>query len=57
MTYNFSGLKAGDKWCLCAMRFKESVLANKAPKVILEATHEKTLKYIDLDTLKKYQNK
>lgn len=57
MTYNFPGLKAGDKWCLCAMRFKEAVLANKAPKVILEATHEKTLKYIDLNTLKKYQYK
>ena len=46
--YNFPGLKAGDKWCLCASRWVE------AEKAGLEATHEKTLDYTSLDTLVKY---
>jgi len=52
--YQFPGLKPGDKWCLCASRWVEAEKAGKAPKIILEATHEKTLKYTTLDTLVKY---
>ena len=52
--YSFPGLKAGDKWCLCVSRWVEAERAGKAPKVILEATHEKTLKYTSLETLIKY---
>lgn len=52
--YQFPGLKPGDKWCLCALRWKEAYLAGKAPLVILERTHEKALAYIELDVLKKY---
>ena len=55
--YNFLGLKAGDRWCLCALRWKEAYDAGVAPPVVLEATHEKTLKYIPLETLKLYQAK
>lgn len=43
--HNFPGLKAGDNWCLCALRWKEALDAGVAPPVILEATHEKALEF------------
>ncbi|MBU6362493.1 MAG: DUF2237 family protein [Chloroflexi bacterium] len=52
---DFPGLKAGDRWCLCALRWREAHEAGVAPPIVLEATHEKALKYIPLETLKKYQ--
>lgn len=54
LEHNFPGLKAGDKWCLCASRWTEALKAGVAPKLILEATHEKMMKYEDLEVLKKY---
>ena len=48
----FPGLKAGDKWCLCALRWKEAHRAGFAPPVILESTHEKALEFIKLEDLK-----
>jgi uncharacterized protein (DUF2237 family) len=47
-------LKAGDKWCLCASRWREALLAGAAPLVYLEATHEKTLQFVSLEDLKRY---
>jgi len=52
--FNFPGLKAGDKWCLCASRWLEAHHAGYAPVVNLKATHEKTLSIVDLDVLKTY---
>ena len=52
--YQFSGLKAGDKWCLCVTRWLQAERSGKAPKLILEATHEKTLDYAPLALLIKY---
>jgi|TARA_Y100000992_G_C21253827_1_gene487398 uncharacterized protein (DUF2237 family) len=52
--YQFPGLKEGDKWCLCVSRWIEAEKEGKAPKVILEATHEKTLEYTSIDILIKY---
>ena len=52
--FNFPGLKAGDKWCLCAMRWKEAYDNDAAPKVLLAATNKKTLKIIDLEILKEF---
>lgn len=49
--YQFPGLKAGDQWCLCALRWKEAFDAGKAPLVVLEATNEKTLDYVQLNDL------
>ncbi len=49
--WNFPGLKPGDRWCLCAPRWLEAYKAGKAPKVKLEATHEKTLEIVEMDTL------
>ena len=51
--YGFPGLKANDKWCLCASRWKEAFDAGVAPPVILEATHEKALEFATLEQLKK----
>lgn len=49
--YRFPGLKPGDRWCLCAARWKEALDAGRAPKVVLEATHMSALEFIDLDDL------
>ena len=46
---NFPGLKDGDKWCLCAMRWKQAKKEGKAPPVILEATNEATNKYVSME--------
>lgn len=52
--YRFPGLKPGDRWCLCALRWVEAWKAGKAPQVVLEATHEKTLEFIALTELVQY---
>ena len=49
--YQFPGLKAGDGWCLCALRWKEACDTGVAPPIKPEATHEKTLELIDKVTL------
>lgn len=49
--YNFPGLKAGDRWCLCATRWQEAYEAGVAPPVVLEATHEAALNYVSLEDL------
>lgn len=53
--WNFPGLKPGDKWCLCISRWLEAEKAGKAPYIILEATHIKSLQYTSIDLLKKYE--
>lgn len=50
--FNFPGLKPGDKWCLCAARWKEALDDGVAPPVVLDATHEAALKHVSLDVLK-----
>ncbi len=50
--YRFAGLKPGDRWCLCALRWKEALEAGVAPPVHLEATHQKALDYVSLEDLK-----
>jgi uncharacterized protein len=52
--FGFPGLKPGDRWCLCASRWKEALDAGMAPRVLLRATHERTLDYVSLDELKRY---
>lgn len=50
----FPGLQPGDRWCLCAPRWKEALDAGAAPKVVLESTHEETLAIVPLGVLKDY---
>jgi uncharacterized protein (DUF2237 family) len=52
--YGFPGLQPGDRWCLCAPRWKEALDDGFAPKVVLEATHEETLAITTLGVLKDY---
>tara|TARA_R110002050_G_C8962575_1_gene514665 strand:+ start:13229 stop:13600 length:372 start_codon:yes stop_codon:yes gene_type:complete len=52
--YHFAGVKAGDKWCLCAARFLQAHQNNAAPLVYLEATNEKTLEIVPMSVLLKY---
>ena len=50
--FGFPGLKPGDRWCLCAARWQESLEAGSAPRVALRATHERALEVVSLTDLK-----
>jgi uncharacterized protein len=52
--YDFPGLKPGDRWCLCVLRWKEALDAGVAPPVVLESTHKIALKYVTLEELKSH---
>jgi len=52
--FGFPGLEPGDRWCLCALRWKEALNAGVAPPVILEAIHESALRYASLEDLKRH---
>ncbi len=52
--FGFPGLKPGDRWCLCASRWKEALQANAAPLVVLTATHERALEICALTDLKRH---
>ena len=45
--FGFPGLRPGDRWCVCAARWAEAYAAGHAPAVVLEATHERSLEWID----------
>lgn len=49
--FRFAGLKPGDRWCLCALRWKEALDAGVAPPVHLEATHARALAFVELAQL------
>jgi uncharacterized protein len=49
---DFPGLKPGDCWCLCALRWKEALDAGFAPPVLLRSTHVLALEYVTLNELK-----
>lgn len=50
----FPGLKPGDRWCLCAARWKDALEAGLAPPVVLAATHEAALQIVSLADLKRH---
>ncbi|HMW18371.1 MAG TPA: DUF2237 domain-containing protein [Accumulibacter sp.] len=52
--YQFPGLKPGDRWCLCALRWREALQAGQAPRVVLNATNEAALLIVSLDDLKRH---
>ena len=52
--HGFPGLKPGDRWCICASRWREALEAGMAPRVVLSATHEETLAVVALKDLKRY---
>jgi uncharacterized protein (DUF2237 family) len=52
--FGFPGLRPGDRWCLCAGRWKQALDAGMAPPVILESTHEATLEVVSLAELQEH---
>jgi uncharacterized protein (DUF2237 family) len=53
--YRFAGLKPGDRWCLCANRWREALEAGVAPPVVLESTHRRALEFVTLAQLEKHR--
>jgi uncharacterized protein (DUF2237 family) len=49
--FDFSGLREGDRWCLCAPRWQQAFAAGRAPRVVLEATHRGALDYCRIEDL------
>ncbi len=51
----FPGLKAGDSWCLCILRWKQAYQAGIAPPIKIKSTHKKALEYVSKATLKQFK--
>lgn len=52
MEFDFPGLRPGDQWCLCMLRWKEAFENGCAPQVVLEATHMSAIEFVELEDLK-----
>ncbi|MEZ0274405.1 MAG: DUF2237 family protein [Roseimicrobium sp.] len=52
--WGFPGLRAGDKWCLCVLRWKEALDAGCAPPVFMEATQMSALEFVTLEDLREH---
>jgi uncharacterized protein (DUF2237 family) len=50
----FAGLKPGDRWCVCALRWREAYEAGCAPPVVLESTHAGRWSYVLLEWLREH---
>ncbi|RJF95175.1 DUF2237 family protein [Noviherbaspirillum saxi] len=55
--WGFPGLKPGDQWCLCALRWGEALAAGIAPPVVLESTNFSALDLIDEEVLKQFDHR
>ena len=53
--HRFTGLEPGDRWCLCALRWREALEAGVAPPVVLEATHANALQFVTMAQLEKHR--
>jgi uncharacterized protein (DUF2237 family) len=53
-TFDFPGLRAGDRWCICVARWREALEDGVAPPVILASTHEKALAVVTLEQLTRH---
>lgn len=52
--FEFPGLRPGDRWCLCAARWLEAQQHGMAPRVVLKATHRRTLELVPLELLRRF---
>lgn len=52
--FGFPGLKPGDRWCVCALRWKEAMDNGYASPVVLASTNESVLEVISLEDLKRH---
>ena len=53
--FRFPGLRPGDRWCVCVLRWKEALDAGFAPPVVLESTHLRALEFVDLAELESHR--
>ena len=53
--HRFTGLQPGDRWCLCALRWREALEEGYAPPVVMEATHANALQFVTLAQLEKHR--
>ena len=53
--YRFAGLEPGDRWCLCANRWREALEAGMAPPVVMESTHLGALRFVTIEQLEKHR--
>lgn len=51
--FRFPGLKPGDRWCVCALRWREAYEAGYAPPVVLESTHQRALEFVLIEWLRR----
>jgi uncharacterized protein (DUF2237 family) len=51
--YRFPGLKPGDQWCVCALRWRQAYEEGYAPPVVLASTHAKALEFVLIDWLRR----
>jgi uncharacterized protein (DUF2237 family) len=51
--FRFPGLKPGDRWCVCALRWREAYEQGYAPPVVLESTHQRALEYVLIEWLRR----
>ena len=49
--FGFPGLAPGDRWCLCAARWREAMRVGVAPPVVLEASHQSALRVNSIDEM------
>jgi uncharacterized protein len=52
--FGFAGLKPGDRWCLCGLRWKEAYEADMAPRIVLASTHITMTEIVPIEILKQY---
>lgn len=48
---DFPGLQPGDRWCVCAVRWRDALEYGVAPPVILTATQSSALEIVSLEKL------
>jgi uncharacterized protein (DUF2237 family) len=52
--FGFPGLEPGDRWCLCAERWREAHAAGMAPRIYLRSTHKRALEVVPLSVMKPF---
>lgn len=52
--FGFPGLKEGDRWCLCAARWRQAYEEDMAPRVFLQRTHQRALEIVSIELLKQF---
>jgi uncharacterized protein (DUF2237 family) len=52
--YGFSGLRPGDRWCVCAARWHQAYLAGAPAPVVLAATHARAVDVVPLERLREH---